>query len=197
MLEDFLQLGPGDHRLEESLERLALALVQLVHLAEEVREHRILQADNPTAELAVIRQGDRSLLQIRHGKGGKQRVVPLGREAAGWLEEYLRRGRPRLHPAPTERRVFLTGRGTGLSTREALAQVVQRAATRAGVKRRVTPHSLRHAVATHMLRHGAGLRHLQEMLGHASAGTTQLYTRVEVTDLRRVHRRCHPRERGR
>ena len=153
------------------------------------------------SELRALRldelEGDRSLLRVRHGKGNKSRVVPLGREAAWWLQEYLRRGRPEFRPAPTEQRVFLTGRGTGFGTRAGLAEVVRRAAARAGVKRKVTPHALRHAVATHMLRHGAGLRHLQEMLGHASAGTTQLYTRVEVSDLRRVHRRCHPRERGR
>ncbi len=152
------------------------------------------------SELRALRldelESERRLLQIRHGKGGKQRVVPLGQEAAYWLEEYLRQGRPRFGPRPLEARVFLTKSGQGLSQRHVLGEVVRRAAKRAGVTRRVTPHSLRHAVATHMLRRGAGLRHLQEFLGHASAGTTQLYTRIEVSDLRRVHRRCHPRERG-
>jgi integrase/recombinase XerD len=139
-------------------------------------------------------QSDRGLVRVSRGKGNKSRMVPLGEEAAYWLDLYLQVARPRLARSPGERHVFVGLRGP-FKTREALAEVVQRAAALAGLKKRVTPHGLRHAVATHMLRHGAGLRHLQVMLGHASAGTTQLYTRVEVGDLRRVHRRCHPRER--
>lgn len=140
---------------------------------------------------------DRRQLIVRRGKGRKQRVVPLGEEAAYWVDEYLTRGRPQLARDPRERHVFLTWRGQPLATTEALSELVRRAVRQARLKHRITPHSLRHAMATHMLRGGAGLRHLQEMLGHASAGTTQRYTRVELTDLRRVHRRCHPRERGR
>jgi len=139
---------------------------------------------------------DRRTVRIRKGKGSKSRVVPLGREAAYWLDAYLSQGRPSFRPAPDQTRVFLTARGP-FQTRQAVSDVVLRAARQAGLKKRITTHSLRHAVATHMLRRGAGLRHLQEMLGHASAGTTQLYTRVEITDLRRVHKKCHPRERGR
>ncbi|MEW6277775.1 MAG: tyrosine-type recombinase/integrase [Candidatus Eremiobacterota bacterium] len=138
---------------------------------------------------------DGRLLVVRQGKGGKSRVVPLGEEAVFWLGRYLERGRPRLVRSSSERVLFVGQHGQALRSTWGLAQLVARAARRAGLTRPVTPHAFRHACATHMLRHGAGLRHLQELLGHASAGTTQRYTRVEVSDLRRVHRRCHPRER--
>ena len=90
--------------------------------------------------------------------------------------------------------VFVSARGRALS-REALADIVAQAAVAAGLTQRVTPHLLRHCCACHMLARRAGLRHLQELLGHACLDTTQRYTRVEVSDLRKVHRRCHPRER--
>lgn len=75
-----------------------------------------------------------------------------------------------------------------------MSDIVTRAAENAGLLKRVTPHTLRHCCATRMLRRRAGLRHLQELLGHASAQSTQRYTRVEISDLREVHQRCHPRE---
>jgi len=133
-------------------------------------------------------------LRVHCGKGGRSRVLPLGEEAAAWLEAYLVRARPQLVRRPGEALVFLTWRGLRF-TRAALSDVVRRAAREAGVTKGVTPHVLRHCCATHMLRHGAGLRHLQELLGHASVETTQRYTRLETSDLRRVLRRCHPRER--
>ena len=132
-------------------------------------------------------------LRIRCGKGGKPRVVPLGDEACAWLEEYFRNGRPWLVRESCQRIVFLSARGRPFS-REALSTVVRRATELSGVLKRVTPHTLRHCCATHMLRNRAGLRHLQQLLGHASASSTQRYTRVEISDLRSVHQRCHPRE---
>lgn len=138
---------------------------------------------------------ERAELRIARGKGNKSRMVPLGDEAVLWLDHFLREGRPQLVRDAAVRAVFLTWRGRPL-TRETVAEIVLRCAVRAGLPP-VTPHQLRHCCATHMLRHGAGLRHLQELLGHASATTTQRYTRVELSDLRRVLRRCHPRERGR
>lgn len=138
---------------------------------------------------------ERGELRIARGKGNKSRMVPLGEEAVLWLDEYLREGRPQLVRDTAVLAVFLTWRGRPL-TREILSEIVLRCAGKAGLPP-VTPHQLRHCCATHMLRHGAGLRHLQELLGHASATTTQRYTRVELSDLRRVLRRCHPRERRR
>lgn len=137
----------------------------------------------------------RGELRVYHGKGGKSRVLPLGEEAAVWLEAYLVQARPQLVRRPGEVLVFVTWRGLRF-TRGAMAELVRRAARDAGLKKEVTPHVLRHCCATHMLHHGAGLRHLQELLGHASVATTQRYTKLEMSDLRRVLRRCHPRERG-
>lgn len=137
----------------------------------------------------------RHMLCVECGKGGKSRLVPLGEEAEAWLSAWLERGRPQFLQNWEERRVFLTTRGRRFHTAD-LVRLVGRWARRAGLEKKVTPHTLRHCCATHMLRRGAGLRHLQVMLGHASADTTQRYTRVELSDLRRVLLRCHPRERA-
>ena len=147
-------------------------------------------------ELAALAMADvdweRKALWIRQGKGGKDRLVPMGEEALAWLEEYLTRTRPQLLRDPQEHRVFLNRNG-GVLTREAVLTVVHRYADKAGLKG-VRTHTLRHSCATHMLARGAGLRHLQAMLGHSSPVTTELYTQVELTDLHKVLRRCHPRE---
>ncbi len=146
-------------------------------------------------ELRKLECGDFDLgrleVHVRFGKGNKQRMVPLGEPAAAWVEEYFQNGRPWLVKRPNEW-AFLSWRGNRLG-RDALGVLVRRHAKAAGLKR-VTPHLLRHCCATHMLKNQAGLRHLQEMLGHASVATTQRYTQVVISDLREVHQRCHPRE---
>ena len=129
------------------------------------------------------------------GKGGKARVLPLGETAGHWLGLYLLSGRPRFRRAGDSRVLFLSLRG-GVLHRGPIAKMVRQAAQSAGLKKLVTPHLLRAACVTHMLRHGASLRHLQELLGHACLGSTQKYTRLDVSDLRRVVEACHPRERG-
>lgn len=150
------------------------------------------------AELALDELDlERGQLRILGGKGGKHRVVPLGEPAREALEAYLRAGRPQLLKNPREIRVFLSWRGTRGLTREGVADIVRKAAESAGLEQRVTPHLLRHCCACHMLARRASLRHIAELLGHASMDTTQRYTRLEITDLRKVHRRCHPRERRR
>jgi len=126
------------------------------------------------------------------GKGGKERVVPIGRPARSALEAYLTRERPRLlhgRPSPF---VFLGPRGRPL-TRQAVWKLVRRRALAAGVGERVSPHTLRHTFATHLLEGGADLRIVQTLLGHADISTTQIYTHVSPTRLREVHRRHHPR----
>ena len=126
------------------------------------------------------------------GKGGKERVVPLGRPARAALEEYLARDRPRLlrgRPSPF---VFLGPQGRPLS-RQAVWKLVRRRALAAGLGRRISPPTLRHTFATHLLGGGADLRIVQALLGHADIGTTQIYTHVESQRLREVHRRHHPR----
>lgn len=135
-------------------------------------------------------------IRLRKGKGGKSRVVPLGEEAEIWLTEYLERGRPALLRDPAEQTLFLNSRGKPLS-REMLSELVVRWSRKAGLDKTVTPHVLRHCCATHMLKRGAGLRHLQALLGHSSLNTTERYTQIEVSELRKVVMRCHPRERRR
>jgi integrase/recombinase XerD len=127
------------------------------------------------------------------GKGGKQRLVPVGRPAVQALEAYLVRGRPELarrgRGTPA---IFLNVRGGRLS-RQSAWQVLQDAAERAGIKSGVSPHMLRHSFATHLLEGGADVRVVQELLGHASVTTTQIYTLVTVHALREVWAGAHPR----
>jgi integrase/recombinase XerD len=126
------------------------------------------------------------------GKGNKERVVPVGGRAREALRQYLERGRPALVRPASPANVFLTRRGTAFS-HGTLWSRVRRRALQAGLGRRVTPHMLRHSFATHLLENGADLRVIQELLGHASISTTEVYTHVAAQRLREVHRRFHPR----
>jgi len=130
---------------------------------------------------------------LLRGKGGKQRLVPIGRPAIAALDAYLVRGRPGLairgRGIPG---IFLNSRGGRLS-RQSAWQVLQDAAERAGITAAVSPHTLRHSFATHLLDGGADVRVVQELLGHASVTTTQIYTLVTVTALREVWAGAHPR----
>jgi integrase/recombinase XerD len=130
------------------------------------------------------------------GKGGKQRLVPIGRPALAALDAYLVRGRPALatHGRGTPA-VFLNARGGRLS-RQGAWLVLKEAAARAGITAPVSPHTLRHSFATHLLEGGADVRVVQELLGHASVTTTQVYTLVTVTTLREVYVTAHPRALG-
>jgi len=130
------------------------------------------------------------------GKGGKQRVVPVGSYARDAVEGYLVRGRPALAAAGTGGpALFLNQRGGRLSRQSAWAVLVA-AAERAGLAGRLSPHTLRHSFATHLLDGGADVRVVQELLGHASVTTTQVYTLVTVDRLREVYATAHPRARG-
>jgi integrase/recombinase XerC len=124
------------------------------------------------------------------GKGGKQRVVPLGGAATAALRRYLARGRPRMAAGPSGR-LFVSVRGRPLHPSDVRRSLL-RALERAGVAER-SPHALRHTFATHLLEGGADLRSIQDLLGHASVGTTQVYTHVSVRHLRRAHANAHPR----
>ncbi len=130
---------------------------------------------------------------LLRGKGGKERLVPVGSYARAALSAYLVRGRPALASAATPA-LFLNARGGRLSRQSAWAVLVK-AAERAGVKRDVSPHTLRHSFATHLLDGGADVRVVQELLGHASVTTTQVYTLVTVDNLREVFATSHPRAR--
>jgi integrase/recombinase XerD len=127
-----------------------------------------------------------------HGKGSKERLVPIGSKAVETLREYLDQGRPRLVGLRDEPRVFLNLRGRGLS-RQGLYKIVQGHARTAGLEQRMSPHTLRHTFATHLLAGGCDLRSLQEMLGHADIGTTQIYTHLSTERLRDVYFDAHPR----
>ncbi len=125
------------------------------------------------------------------GKGGRQRLVPFGKSAGRWLERYLESARPRLDRARSPL-LFLSARGSGMS-RQRVWQLVEAYGRAAGIRSRLTPHALRHSFATHLLEHGADLRALQMMLGHADIATTQIYTQVSRSRLRKVYDRFHPR----
>ncbi|ASF08544.1 tyrosine recombinase XerD [Nocardia brasiliensis NBRC 14402] len=133
---------------------------------------------------------------VLHGKGGKQRMVPIGRPALAAVDAYLVRGRPMLAAAGKANAgaLFLNARGGRLS-RQTAWQVLQTAAERAGIGAAVSPHTLRHSFATHLLDGGADVRVVQELLGHASVTTTQIYTLVTVNTLREVWATAHPRAR--
>ncbi len=126
------------------------------------------------------------------GKGSKERIVPIGSKAVESLRVYLRDARPGLVGLRDEPAVFVNLRGTGL-TRQGLYKIVQRHARSAGLERRMSPHTLRHTFATHLLAGGCDLRSLQEMLGHADVGTTQIYTHLSSDRLREVYFDAHPR----
>lgn len=130
---------------------------------------------------------------LLEGKGGKQRVVPIGRPAMDALDAYLVRGRPALTARGTPA-LFLNVRGGRLS-RQSAWQVLQTAAVSAGISVGVSPHTLRHSFATHLLDGGADVRVVQELLGHSSVTTTQIYTMVTVGVLREVWAEAHPRAR--
>ncbi|HUS34443.1 MAG TPA: tyrosine recombinase [Verrucomicrobiae bacterium] len=126
------------------------------------------------------------------GKGNKERVVPVGSHAVASIQRYLDAGRPKFVRPKSPGVLFLTKRGTAFSAPTMWRRIKARV-RHAGIARNVTPHMLRHSFATHLLEHGADLRIIQEMLGHASISTTELYTHVTGQRLREIHRKFHPR----
>ena len=126
------------------------------------------------------------------GKSAKERLVPIHPEAVGVLETYLEQGRPRLTSKSTGQALFLNRRGARL-TRQGFWLILRQVAQRAGITTKITPHMLRHSFATHLLRGGAPLRHVQELLGHASITTTQVYTHLTSEHVRAEYEKSHPR----
>ena len=165
-----------------------------------VRDHAILElfyaCGLRVSEVATLRVAD---VQFEGGfvrctgKGDKQRVVPMGQSAASSIQRYLDKARPQWaakHPEVTE--LFLSQQGKGF-TRQGLYKLIVHYAREAGLGGRVSPHTLRHCFASHLLANGAQLRAIQEMLGHASIATTQIYTHVDQDRLVAVHKKFHPR----
>jgi len=188
---------------EEQVELLLSAVIGNDPRA--LRDRAILETLYATgmriSELAGLRLGDldmRKGLAVAFGKGSKERLVPVGRHALAALEAWLGpEGRAVMAPVRWARRadaeaVFISTRGRRMS-RQAVWQVVRRAAVKVKLEDRVSPHVLRHSCATHLLEHGADIRVVQELLGHATITTTQVYTRVSPELLRRVYEQAHPR----
>ena len=150
---------------------------------------RVSELVNLPATAVNLRQG---VLRVT-GKGGKERLVPLGEEAQHWLERYLAQARPQLAGNRALASLFLSDKGA-VPSRQQFWQLVKRLAAVAGIDpHQISPHGLRHSFATHLLNHGADLRVLQMLLGHSSLSTTQIYTLVAREQLKQLHQRHHPR----
>ena len=182
---------------EQEVERL-LAAPDL-ETASGVRDRAMLEVLYATglrvSELVGLRSEQVNLIQgvLRVvGKGGKERLVPLGEPAVEWLERYLRKGRPDILVERRTPALFPTSRGRAM-TRQAFWHLIKRYAARAGISQGISPHTLRHAFATHLLDHGADLRVVQMLLGHRDISTTQIYTHIARERLKVLHARHHPR----
>ena len=182
---------------EQEVERLLAA--PDVEAALGLRDRAMLEVLYATglrvSELVGLRSEQVSLLQgvLRVvGKGGKERLVPLGEPAVDWLERFLERGRAAILGAKQGPALFPTARGRAM-TRQAFWHLVKRYARHAGISRDISPHTLRHAFATHLLDHGADLRVVQMLLGHRDISTTQIYTHIARERLKVIHARHHPR----
>lgn len=151
------------------------------------------------AEMANLRLADvdtrRGYLLVRHGKGDKDRVVPLGRSVGDLVEHYIAHARPGWPRAEESTHLLLNRFGDGMHP-VGVWHIVHKYARRSGIDKAISTHTLRHSCATHMARAGAPIRHLQELLGHASIETTQIYTHLTITDLKAAHLRFHPGERA-
>jgi len=165
----------------------------------ELRTHSILETFYATglrvSELADLRVEDIHV-DVGYvqciGKGNKQRLTPIGKWALEPITTWLEKGRPRLVGDSGQPWLYVN-RGGGKMSRQQLWKLIKTCAKKAGIERTVSPHTLRHSFATHLLQRGMDLRALQEMLGHAEIGTTQLYTKVDTENLKAAHRSFHPR----
>lgn len=148
------------------------------------------------SELVGLRTTDLNLdagYLVCSGKGGKERIVPIGSAAAAWVRRYLVEARPRLAGGRRSPRLFVNARGGPSLTRVGFWKILKAYGRAAGITRPLTPHVLRHAFATHLLERGADLRAIQMMLGHADLSTTQIYTHVMEARLKALYERFHPR----
>jgi len=146
-----------------------------------------------TTDISTIKNEDSEITTVRvKGKGGKERVVPIGSFGLTAVSDYLTRSRPTLNKVLTQKALFLNQRG-GRLTRQSAWSIVANRAARAGLAEVVTPHSMRHSFATHLLDGGADIRVVQELLGHASVTTTQIYTLITIDRLRESYASAHPR----
>ncbi len=167
----------------------------------DIRDRAILEVLYATgvrrAELLSLAVGDAdtraATLRVERGKGGRSRVLPLTAGSCAALALYLREARPIFAAGGSA--LFVSSKSGGPLSDNDVVRIVRQGARRAGISKRTTPHTLRHSFATHLLQSGADIRLIQKLLGHRRLSTTEVYTRVEVGDLRRIIRRCHPRGR--
>jgi integrase/recombinase XerD len=168
------RLGLRDRAMLETLYATGIRVSELVNL----KQSNLLVEDG---------------LILVYGKGSKERLVPIGRSARQWIEEYQKHSRVHLVKTGKSQDVlFLNIRGTKL-TRDMIRKLVEKYSLAAGIGKKVHPHTFRHSFATHLLEGGADLRAVQEMLGHADISTTQIYTHIDREYLKEVHRTFHPR----
>lgn len=168
----------------------------------DIRDRTILEVLYATgirrAELIAVTIYDTDLqtatLRIEHGKGNTTRIVPLTQSAIAALKLYLEESRAVFAREAGQVRLFVSTRSGGPLDDDDIVRIVRKAATRAGIKKHVTPHTLRHTCATHLLKGRADIRQIQKLLGHRRLSSTEVYTRVELSDLHEVIARCHPRE---
>ena len=168
------RLGVRDRAMLETLYATGIRVSELVNLKQ---------------SNLIIEDG----LILVYGKGSKERLVPIGRSARRWIEEYQKQSRVHIvETGKSQDVLFLSVRGTKL-TRDMIRKLVEKYSLAAGIEKRVHPHTFRHSFATHLLEGGADLRAVQEMLGHADISTTQIYTHIDREYLKEVHRTFHPR----
>jgi integrase/recombinase XerD len=175
----------------------------------DIRDRAILEVFYATgirrAELIHLELYDLDLetatLTVRQGKGNQDRMVPLTASAKAALVLYLEKSRGAIikqntrNPEPTTyNRLFVSSRSGGPLDDSDIVRIVEKAVKRARISKHVTPHTLRHSCATHLLKGKADIRQIQKLLGHRRLSSTEIYTRVEISDLREVLARCHPRE---
>jgi len=166
------------------------ALVELLY-ATGARVSELINLNTLDISTVDTEVGTTTTVKLK-GKGGKERVVPIGSFAVAAVNDYLVRSRPSLLKVSTQKALFLNQRGGRLS-RQSAWNLVAKAAERAGLSDQVTPHSMRHSFATHLLDGGADIRVVQELLGHSSVTTTQIYTLITIDHLRESYANAHPR----
>lgn len=182
--------APQVQRLLESIDETApfglrdRAMVELLYAS----GLRVSELCNARLETLFLEDG---FIRV-HGKGAKTRIVPVGSKARESIERYLAQERPTLVSKRSGAEIFLSVRGKKLSPQR-VWQLMKKYAARAGLEENIYPHLLRHSFATHLLSGGADLRIIQEMLGHADIATTQIYTHVDSSRLKAVHKKFHPR----
>ena len=184
-------------QVERLLEAAAAASDELIGLRDRALLELLYATGARVSEVVQLDVDDLAhgeVVRVR-GKGSKERIIPVGSYARAALDAYLTRSRPELsRRGRATPRLFLGARGAPLS-RQSAWLVIQHAAERAELTAHVSPHTLRHSFATHLLQGGADVRVVQELLGHASVATTQIYTHVSVDALRDVYATAHPRAR--